>query len=131
MLHWINDEFSYVSFFRVSFHFNTTKKKSFTRTTILNTVQLVKKILNSLQYIKMENIHSPRLMYVDKVPLEEQSELGHEEKGTLTLLNSVSYETKRNMDQISCCKFDRTVPTTKNKSYESEKGEFQTKSSTT
>mgnify|MGYP000968363965 CR=1 FL=1 len=73
----------------------------------------------------MENIHTPHIMYVDKVPLlQEQPELVDEGKGTLTLLNSVNYENKGSLEEISSCKYDRSVSLSKSKTYDSEKGKF-------
>ena len=69
----------------------------------------------------MENIHTPHIMYADKIPSDEH-EHDHEEEGTLTLLNTASYETKGRLEPVPCCKYDRVVTTTKNRSYESEKG---------
>ena len=63
-------------------------------------------------------------MYVDKVPSDEH-ELVHEEEGTLTLLNSANYDTQRSLESVPCCKYERSVSTTKSRSYESEKGELR------
>ncbi|XP_065204852.1 fer3-like protein isoform X1 [Planococcus citri] len=77
--------------------------------------------------IKQEHImleETPRIMYVGHKTGIEEPNLGtiaeEDSKNSITLLNSINYETTENTEPSQCCKFERTL-NNRPKNFESER----------
>lgn len=70
----------------------------------------------------MKTEESSRIMYVNKVALDDNEVDMGDSKNSLTILHPITYEQSENIDATTCCKFDRNIPNVRVKNFESEKG---------